>query len=79
MITIPNDLIFSPCKVDGLFWKDFHVLLGYLGNLDELVKLKEDEPEKYAEVISFLVLFVQETETELFNRGLLKEIEVEQH
>lgn len=79
MFTIPNDLVFSPCKVDGLFWKDFHVLLSYLGNPEELLKLKEEDFEKYAEVISCLVTFVKETETELFNRGYLKEIEVEQH
>ena len=79
MFVIPDELIFSPCKVDGLFWKDFHVLISYLGNPEELVKLKEENLEKYAEVISPLIVFVRETEVELYNKGYLKEIEAEQH
>ena len=79
MFVIPNDLVFSPCKVDGNFWHEFHVLLSYLGNPEELVKLKEENVEEYAKIIDCLVTFVRETEVELFNKGFLKEVEVPQH
>jgi hypothetical protein len=71
---IPDDLIFSPCKVDGNFWKTFHVLLSYLGQPEELIKLKQDSPEKYEDIVSCLLLFISETEKELFDKGKLTTI-----
>lgn len=77
VFVIPEKLVFSPCKVDGLFWKEFHVLLSYLGNPEELVLLKDQNPDEYAKVIDCLVTFVRETETELHQKGHLIEIPVE--
>jgi hypothetical protein len=71
---IPNDLIFSPCKVDGLFWKEFHTLISYLGDPETLVELEKTNPQQYAKVIDCLITFVRETESELSSKGYLKEV-----
>lgn len=70
---IPNELIFSPCKVDGNYWKDFHILISYLGNPEELVKLKNENYDQYAYIVDTLVTFVKETEKELFEKGYITE------
>lgn len=75
---IPNELVFSPAKVDGAYWKDFHVLISYLGNPEELVKLKEENFETYAYLVDTLVTFVRETEEELYKKGHIKELNLDQ-
>lgn len=76
LFSIPEDLIFSPCKVDGHFWKNFHVLVSYLGNPEGLVELKNTDKEKYTEVIEPFIRFVSETEKELHSKGFLEEVEI---
>jgi len=78
VFTIPNELVFSPCKVDGLFWSGFHDIISYLGNLEELLAIKNEDPEKYKLIIEPLLLFVKTTEEELHSKGYLKEIEINQ-
>lgn len=75
--TIPNDLVFSPCKVDGLFWSEFHRLISYLGQPEELLEVYNKDQTAYAELISCLLTFVKETENELHDKGHLKEISVQ--
>lgn len=76
VLSIPADLIFSPCKVDGEFWSQFHTLISYLGTPEELVKLKEQSPNDYYLVIEPLIRFVRVTEEELGDKGLLKEVDL---
>ena len=76
LYSIPNDLVFSPCKVDGEFWSQFHTLLSYLGRIEDLIELRDNNPEQFAAVIQPLVLFVETTEVELHQKGLLKEIDL---
>lgn len=76
VFSIPNDLVFSPCKVDGEFWSQFHTLISYLGNLDELSRIRDENPEEFALIIEPLILFVRTTEEELHSKGLLKEIDL---
>lgn len=78
VFVIPDELVFSPCKVDGLFWKQFHILLSYLGQPDELAKLKEENVEEYNEVISGFVTFIKETENELHSKNLLVKVDLDQ-
>jgi len=75
---IPNELVFSPCKVDGNYWKDFHTLISFLGQPEELVKLKQENLEQYQYVIDTLITFVKETEKELFEKGHIKEVDLDQ-
>lgn len=78
LLIVPDNLIFSPCKVDGYFWREFQTLLSYLGQPEQLYELSKTNSEAYAELISCLVLFVKETENELNTKGLLKPIDLDQ-
>lgn len=64
--------MFSPCKVDGAFWSQFHVILSYLGNPTDLADLKDKDPDSYAAVIEPFVRFISVTEEELFQKGHIK-------
>lgn len=74
---IPNDLVFSPCKVDGNFWTNFHVLLSLLGNPEELVRLKNESLDEYNQVIEPFVRFITATEAELHARGHISEVDLD--
>ena len=76
---IPNDFVFSPCKVDGDFWSQFHTLLSYLGRLEDLIELRDNNPEAFKAVIEPLILFVKTTEEELHSRGFLEQVSLEGH
>lgn len=73
VFTIEKDFVFSPCKVDGEFWSQFHILISYLGRPEDLVALKSANPSEYASVVEPLLRFVTVTENELFERGYIKE------
>lgn len=75
--TIPDGLVFSPCKVDGAFWSEFHRLISYLGRPEELSELYKADPDQYREIIDCLITFVKETEAELGSKGHLKEISIQ--
>ncbi len=73
---IPDNLVFSPCKVDAAFWQNFHVIISLLGDPEELLRLKSEEPDNYAAAIEPLIRFVSETELELSTKNLLKEVDI---
>lgn len=79
VLTIPNELVFSPCKVDGEFWSQFHTLISYLGDLESLIALRDNNPDQFVLVIEPFLRFVKVTEEELGERGLLKEVDLGEH
>lgn len=77
IFSIPENLVFSPCKVDGAFWSQFHTLISRLGDPQGLVDLSTNYPEQYKALIGPLIQFVSVTEQELHEKGYLVEIDQE--
>lgn len=76
VLVVPEDLIFYPCQVSGVYWGALTNLMVWLSDPNQLADLYNEDPKKYYSIIKPLQDFVGATENDLKAEGLLVEKEV---
>ena len=68
-----QDLIFTPCKVDVEFWKEFVNIYFSVLDIETLYNIYKTNPEEFINKLEPLARFISTTEKDLLDMGYIEE------
>ncbi len=77
VLVVPEDLIFHPCQVSGVYWSALTNMMVWLTDPNQLAEIYNEDPKKYYSIVKPLQDFITATENDLKEAGLLVEKQME--